>query len=470
MNSVTTTPVYEEAPSHPHAIAETPHGGGLIAVGAISCLIVALQQTLVVPATPQLPRLLNTTPELVSWLVTATLLTGALTTPLFGRLSDLLGKRRMLIVSMTFVLAGSVVAPLGGIGTLIAGRALQGVGTALVPVAMAQMRESLPHHRVGTALAIMSAMLGVGGAVGIPLGGVMLQSLGWTSMFWLSALLAVGSLVLIALFVPPNIKEDSGEFDWTGTVLLSVGLLALLVALSQSTSWGWDNPNTYTSLAVGIIVLAAWAVFERKHPSPLVDVQTFITQVLLFTNLASLTLGIMMFSNLLLTTRRLQNPETAGGFSWDAASAGLAMLPTAAVMFLVAPLSAWMAQRFSARIVLIIGAIIAGLGYILATFAALSPTATITWTTIISAGVGIGYAALPMLIVQHAPLREIGSANGVNALLRAVGTAIASAMVGAITAGLLPGATSLTIIGAIGGAVSVITIFFGIAARSAGRS
>ena len=161
----------------------------LIAVGGFSCLVVALQQTLVVPAVPVLPALLGTTPGVVSWIVTATLLTGAVATPIIGRLADLVGKRRMLLLSMAIVLAGSLLAPLGGVELVIVARALQGIGTALVPVAMAQLRDSLPAERLNGGLAVLSATLGIGGGVGIPLGGVLLQAFGWRSLFWCSATL-----------------------------------------------------------------------------------------------------------------------------------------------------------------------------------------------------------------------------------------------------------------------------------------
>ena len=304
----------------------------LIIVAAFCCLVVALQQTLIIPAVPRLPELLGSTPEIVSWMVTATLLTGAVATPIFGRLSDLVGKRRMLVISMLFVLVGSVIAPLGGVALVITGRALQGVGTALVPVAMAQMRDSLPGHRVGVALAVLSATLGIGGSIGIPLGGVILGAAGWQWLFWLSAALTVVSLIAIYLVVPRNRPSDVGGFDYVGAVLLSLALPALLMVLSNGGAWGWLAPVTITLFVVGAALGAWWVVFELRQASPMVDLRTSTQRPLLFTNLASLLLGVMMFTNLLLTTRRLQNPVAEAGFGWDAAAAGLAMLPTAVIM------------------------------------------------------------------------------------------------------------------------------------------
>lgn len=455
--------------------SKAPVGAGtaLIATASFCCLVVALQQTLVVPAIPRFPALLGTAPGVVAWLVTATLLTGALATPIFGRLSDIAGKRRMMLISMAFVLVGSLLAPLGSVTTLIVGRALQGFGTALVPVAMAQLRDSLPKERVGGALALLSSTLGVGGSIGIPLGGVMLAALGWQWMFWLSAALSVASLLLIARFMPADHADDRGSFDVTGAVLLSVTLVALLLGISQGNAWGWASARTLGAIAAAILVGAAWAMFELRHRSPLIDIRASTTQALLFTNLSSLVLGVLMFTNLLLTTLRLQGPIEQAGFGWSAAAAGLAMLPSAAAMFAVAPISARVAERAGPRNVLVLGAVISVMAYALAVLLPVTAGLAIVWTTLVSTGVGIGYAALPMLIVRHAPLRETGAANGFNALLRAIGTAIASALVGAIAAGMAvqsgavhaPSAAALTTIGTVGIALSGLAVVLAFFAR-----
>lgn len=405
---------------------------GIIVVAGFSCLVVALQQTLVVPAVPVLPGLLGVSPVAVSWLVTATLLTGAVATPIIARLSDMFGRKRMLILSMVFVLIGSVIAPLGGLGALISGRALQGLGTALVPVAMAQMRDSLPARRVSSSLAILSATLGVGGGIGIPLGGLILDAFDWQSLFWASALLSTASIVAIALVMPAAPAGHRGRFDLVGAILLTIGLSALLLGVSQGNIWGWASAATLISFAVAIVVLLAWGRQQLVTNDPLVDLRATASAPLLFTNLASLVFGVLMFANLLLTTEELQQPAAAGGFGWSAAAAGLAMLPNAAAMFGVAPLTAWIADHWGPRLVLALGGLVTAIGYFLRMIASPSGAMVIVWATVIGIGVGIGYAALPMLIVRYAPGSQIGEANGVNALVRAIGTSIASAGVAAI--------------------------------------
>lgn len=468
-----TTPRTTAAAAAAGQTESTSSGVALIAVAGFSCLVVALQQTLVIPTVPVLPEILGSSPVAVSWLVTATLLTGSVATPIIARLSDMFGRKKMLVLTMVFVLVGSVLAPLGGFGTILVGRSLQGLGTALVPVAMAQMRDSLPAHRVSSSLAILSATLGVGGGVGIPLGGVILEALDWQSLFWISALLAVASIVLIALVVPSHKPVDSGRFDFTGAALLTIGVTVLLAGISQGNLWGWSSPATLVSVFVAIVVLLAWGRQQLSTQDPIVDLRATASAPLLFTNLASLVLGVLMFTNLLITTQVLQGPVAEDGFGWSSAAAGLAMLPNAAVMFGVAPLTAWLANRWGPQLVLALGGFVTALGYFLRVVASTNSALVIVWATVIGVGVGIGYAALPMLILRHAPGAQIGAANGVNALVRAIGTSLASAGVAAVGSILavtvagtsVPSATAFVAVSVIAGIGGLMTVLFAGLAR-----
>lgn len=460
----------------PPGVAPTASPTALILVAAFSCLVVALQQTLVVPAVPRFPGILGQSPDAVSWLVTATLLSGAVATPIIARLSDMFGRRRLMVVSMVFVLLGSVLAPLGGLPMLILGRALQGLGTAVVPVAMAQMRDSLPAERTSTALAILSAVLGVGGGVGIPLGGVIITTLDWTWLFWISAILSVASIVAIALVIPHHRPGRTEQFDLTGAVLLSIGLVAVLTAVSQGNAWGWASVPTLAFAVLGVLVLIGWGVLELRTIAPLVDLRATAASPVLLTNVSSFLLGVLMFANLLLTTLQLQNPVAAGGFGWAASSAGLAMLPNAAAMLVVAPLTAWMARSWGARWILAVGAVVTVVGYLGRLLLTGDAVSAIVWATVVGFGVGIGYAALPMLIVAHSEPQHIGAANGVNALVRAIGTAFASAGVSAVAAVLAVQAGGRTVpspaaLAAVGGggvvvALAVLACALGIRARA----
>ncbi|WP_277348116.1 MFS transporter [Corynebacterium xerosis] len=453
------------------------NASALIAVAAFSCLVVTLLQSLIVPAVPRFPSLVNSSATTVSWMVTATLLTGAIATPVMGRLGDLFPRRRVMVVTMAFVFVGSVIAPLGGITTIIIGRALQGAGTALIPVAMAEMRHSLPGTRIGGALALLSAMLGIGGGLGIPIGGVILSAIGWEAMFWFAAIMSAASIILILAVIPRDDSAPSGSFDVPGAVLLGLSLTALLTAVSQGATWGWVSAITLSLFIGGSVLGVMWAKYELGQTSPLVNLRTTADRPILLTNLASILLGTLMFTNLLLTTLELQNPPADGGFGWSATSAGLAMLPSAAAMFAVAPISARLAAAYGPRVVVTVGSAITAAGYLLRLAYAPSGSFVVAWATVVAIGVGIGYAGLPMMIVQYVPAHETGSANAVNALMRSIGMAGSSAMVAAITAalavahggGTVPSSSALDLLAGIGIGMGIVSVILSASSKRRGE-
>ena len=182
---------------HPRSRKRTPTRA-VIAVLSLCGTVVALQQTLVVPLLPDFPGILGISPNDTSWLITATLLTSAVATPIMTRLADMFGKRLMMIVCMVAMTVGSVVAAAGGVFlTLIIGRSLQGFAAALIPIGISIMRDELPREKVGSAVALMSATLGIGSALGLPLSGLIYENLGWQAIFWISA--ATGAVLIIAV-------------------------------------------------------------------------------------------------------------------------------------------------------------------------------------------------------------------------------------------------------------------------------
>ena len=266
-------------------------------------------QTLVVPLLPDFPRILGVTADDASWLVTATLLSSAVATPIVSRSADMYGKRKMMVVCLAIMVAGSVIAAVGGSFLwLIIGRALQGFSSALIPVGISIMRDELPKEKMGSAVALMSATLGIGSAMGLPLAGVLYESLGWASIFWVSA--AAGTLLLAGRAAGGSriqgpharalrLRRGRGAVRRAGGPaaghlqgrLLGLGLRA--------------GPAAVPGAAV---LLAMWVPYELKVSQPMVDLRTSARRPVLMTNLASLLIGFAMFANMLLTTQQLQLP------------------------------------------------------------------------------------------------------------------------------------------------------------------
>ncbi|MBU8819330.1 MFS transporter [Mycolicibacterium goodii] len=415
-----------------------PKGGGLlIAVLAAAGVAVSLMQTLVVPLVPQLPDLLGTTPADASWAVTATLLTGAVATPMFGRLGDMFGTKRILVVCAVILTAGSVVAAMtSSLAPLVIGRGLQGFGAPVIPLGISVLRAALPADRVGGAMGMVSASLGVGGALGLPMSAVIAEHLSWHALFWCAAGLGLMSCILFATLVPDIVPSASmGRFDVLGALGLGAALLLLLLPISKGASWGWTSPTTLGLLIGSVVVFVAFGWWQYRAPTPLVDMRTTLKRPVLLTNLASIAIGFGMFGTSLLGPQLLQMPTMTGyGLGQSMVMAGLWMAPGGLAMMATSPIAGRVIAARGPRFTLILGAVIIAVGYLGGTQLLGSPAGILVFGVICSTGVGFAFAALPTLINSAVPVSETAAANGINSLARSLGTSTSSAVTSAVLA------------------------------------
>src|SRR6478735_3385287 len=237
--------------------------GAIIAVLCLAGTTVSLQQTLVVALLPSFAELLGVSGDDVAWLITATLLTSAVATPVVARLADMYGKRLMMMVCIALMVSGSLPAlSSGSFLLLIIGRSLQGFSAALIPVGISIMRDELPREKVSSAIALMSATLGIGGALGLPLGGLMFSRLGWSSVFWLSVVVGVAIGVAVLLVVPESGVKTRGRFDVLGALMLSLALTCLLLVVSKGARW--SDELVLALLIVTAVTLAVWVPYTLR--------------------------------------------------------------------------------------------------------------------------------------------------------------------------------------------------------------
>lgn len=399
-------------------------------------MLSSLQFTLMVPVLPRVPDLLGATAADAAWLITITLLIGVVGTPVITRLADMHGRRRMLLVAMGLLITGSLIAAVvPGFAAVMVGRALQGFGTAVVPIGIALMSAQVSSRRAIFGIALMSGTLGIGSALGLAVAGPLVAWGGLSTIFWVSA--AIGSVffVLILVLVGEAPLRIPGRFDVFGAVTLTVALAGLLIAISRGQSWGWLHPITLVCIAVFAAALPTWLIWERRHPQPMIDVRTALRSPILTINLASFVATFGMYANHLLTTQEaLAPPDTGYGLAASDAAVGLYLLPSALVMVLLSPLTARVITRYGGRTALILGASIMAAAFVFRVFVHADPVAVLVGSGIVGVGVAFAFAAMPSLITASVPPDQIATANGLNSVVRTFSGAIAAALFGMLIA------------------------------------
>ncbi|NKQ52674.1 MFS transporter [Amycolatopsis sp. K13G38] len=410
--------------------------GAVVGVLAFSGIVVALMQTLVIPLVPELPKLLHASSSDTAWAITATLLAGAVSTPVLGRLGDMYGKRRMLLLCLVLLIAGSATAGLSdSLTPIVIGRALQGLASPVIPLGISIMRDVLPPERLGGATALMSASLGVGGALGLPAAALLAENLDWHMLFWVSAALGVAALVLTITLVPGSPKAAAARFDFAGAAGLSAALVALLLAISKGASWGWGSGLTLGLFGGAIVVLLLWGWYELRTKQPLVDLRTTARRQVLLTNIASAVFGFAMFAMSLVLPQLLQLPAATGyGLGQTMLVAGLVMAPSGLVMMIVSPVSARVSRAYGPKVTLMIGALIVGIAYALGIVLMGAVWQVVIISCLIGVGIGLSYGSLPALIMGAVPVTETAAANSLNMLMRSIGTSVSSAVAGVVLA------------------------------------
>ncbi|ALO91771.1 MFS transporter [Streptomyces hygroscopicus subsp. limoneus] len=408
----------------------------MVAVLALAGITVSLMQTLVIPIVPELPGYLHASASDAAWAVTATLLAAAVATPVAGRLGDMFGKRRLLMASLVLLVAGSVVCALSdALVPMIVGRALQGLAAAVVPLGISIMRDELPPEKLAGSTALMSASLGVGGALGLPAAAFIADHFDWHVLFWTSASLGVVAFVCVLGLVPESSVRTGGRFDAAGALGMAVGLVSLLLAISKGADWGWGSGTTLGLFALAVVVLLGWGLFELRTAQPLVDLRTTVRRQVLFTNLASIAFGFSMFAMSLVLPQLLQLPTQTGyGLGRSMLTVGLVMAPQGLVMMAMAPVSAMITKSRGPKITLMVGAVIVAAGYALNIVLMSEVWHLVLVSCVIGAGVGFAYGAMPALIMGAVPPSETAAANSLNTLMRSIGTSVASAVAGVILA------------------------------------
>ncbi len=448
--------------------AERPHYNVTLGILTLAGIAYALQQTMVIPALPTLQRDLHTTTTWVTWALTVFLLVASVATPILGKLGDQYGKERLLVISLGIFLIGSIgAAAAWNIWSLIAWRALQGAGSAVFPLSYGIIRDEFPREKVGVAIGLVSAVFGIGGGFGIVLSGVIVDNVSWRWLFIVGAVVIAAAMVLAHRFVPESPIKTPSRVDYLGATLMSGGLIAMLVALTEGEAWGWTSVRILGLGAMAAVLLVMWAFAELRVDQPLVDMRMLARREILFTNLTALISGFAMFGTFVLVPNFVETPHGLAasvqravdyGFDASATKAGLYLLPSSFALLFAGPLAGLFGRRTGFKWPLAVGMLLVAISA-----AALAGWHDKSWEIlaamlVLGVGVGFAFAAMATLITEAVRPTETGVATGMNTVMRTVG-GVVGGQVGAalLVAHTIPGTNNVP-------SVDGFTIAFAIAA------
>ncbi len=422
-------------------LAGRRHYGLTFSVLAIAGISYALLQSLVAPALPVIQRDLGTTTTAVTWVFTSFLLSASIATPIAGRLGDMFGKERTLLLVLFVLAGGTLVSALAHtVELLIVGRVIQGTGGAIFPLAFGIIRDEFPPRRVASGIGFISALLGVGGGAGIVLAGPIIEHLSYHWLFWLPLIPTAIAAVATHLFVPESPLKPGGRVNWLGAALLSAWLVALLLGASKGPSWGWSSPGVIGLFVAAAVLLVVWIRVESRAAEPLVDMPMMRLRGVWTTNVAATLLGFGMYGSFILIPQFVETPASAGyGFTASVTQAGLFLVPSTAGMLAVSPLAGRIAHSVGSRVALMAGALLTMVCFVLLAAAHTERWEIYLASLFLGGGIGLAFAALANLIVEAVPPGQTGVATGMNTIMRTIGGAIGGQVAASIIAATVVG-------------------------------
>jgi MFS family permease len=399
---------------------------GLLLVAMVTGVIGSLGA----PIIPEIARAEDVPLRTAQWCLTAGLLVSAVSTPIIGRLGA--GRRRkpVMIVVLCLVALGTLLAALPlGIDAMIAGRALQGTGFALSPLAFAVARDALPVDRQRGAVAAISVAGVVAAGLGFPVTAVTAELAGIKGAFWLGLGLTLVALAAVVVTVPGSSEPVVARVDWVGALLLGAGTFLLLLSISQADHWGYVAPLTVSAVVAAVVVLAACVWWLRRTSDPLVDLSLAAHPGVAGAHVAALVAGCAMYMVFALVMVLMQTPRGEGyGLNHSVAIAGLMMVPYAVASVIGNRLALRFGPIVGPDLLLPVGCLVYGVANLVFLLVPASLGMVLAMMVIAGLGSGLTFNSIPWLMLRFVPAAETGSAMSFNMVMRFLGFSLGSAL------------------------------------------
>jgi EmrB/QacA subfamily drug resistance transporter len=434
-------------------MAVRQHYNVTLAILTLAGTAFALQQTLVVPALPTFQSEFDASPSWTAWVLTVFLLTASVATPILGKLGDQFGKERLLVISLSIFLAGCLGASLAwNLASLIGFRALSGAGGAVFPLSFSIIRDEFPPEKVKVGIGLLSAVFGVGGGLGIVCSGLIIDHTSWRVLFLAGAIPVAVAIVLVHRFVPESPVKSPGRVDVIGALLLSAGLVAMLVALTEGEGWGWTSTRTLSLGGAAAALLVAWGLVELRVSEPMVDMRMLARRPVLLTNVTTLIAGFAMFGTFVLVPAFVEAPHDLParlarlvdyGFGASATEAGLFLVPSSITMLIAGPVAGVLGRRYGSKWPLSAGMLLVALGSVVLAAWHVEPWEIVVAMMALGTGIAFSFAAMAALITESVRPTETGVATGMNTVMRTVGGVIGGQVGAALLTAQTIGSTSV---------------------------
>jgi EmrB/QacA subfamily drug resistance transporter len=407
------------------------HPNLILAVTALAGLAYAMLSSAVIPALTSLEHSLHTSETGVTWLLTGYLLSASVGTSILGRLGDMYGKERLLLVTLVILAVGTLIAAVSSsLILMIVGRVIQGAGGGIFPLAFGIVRDEFPRERVAGSIGLLSSILGVGGGIGIVLGGLIIEHLNYHWLYWIPLVVTIVAAVCTWRFIPESPVRVPGRVNWLAAGLMTAGFCCVLIAISETITWGWGSARTLGLLAVGLLGCLAWVAVEVRSEEPLIDMTMMRIRGVWTTNLVAFLLGAGMYASFLIYPQFAQLPKSTGfGFGASVVTAGLYLLPAALLMSVLGTFAGRVARRFGSKLAVIVGSAVTAVAFIWLAVAHAHPYDMLISAALLGIGIGLAFSALGNLIVQAVSQEQTGVATGMNTVMRTLGGALGGQIV-----------------------------------------
>lgn len=393
-------------------------------------LLLNYVETMIIPGVPVIQKDFSTTESLVSWIVSAFLIVGSAISPLFGKLGDSYGKKRMFLIALVFYTAGVGIAGFSNsIYFLIAARAIQGIGFAIVPLALAIIAETFPKQRIATAQGVVSATFAIGASMGLVVGSYIVEDLGWQWAFHSAAVVSVILFVVVAKFLPSGHPGTKVKVDYQTVIMLMAGVSLLLLYLTEAPYLGWTNFYNLGALVAGCVLTAAFFFAESRKSNPLIPLHLLRIRNVLVANMTGILSGWGMFMVFFAVVYYTElKPPAPTGLGLSVIAAGLTLAPATAVMLVGGPALGRLTDLRGPKPTMVLGGLAAIAGFVLFLFNRATTTDVVIDTAVSFFGlVGIIIPIVNMVSVSL-PDETVATGLGLNTMLRNIGGAIGPVM------------------------------------------